>query len=94
MTTAILGVAKSMLARFEILIETAIVSSLIEGLEFITILTLPLLIPFIIMYLSTEYRIVCGIKGIMTQEEIQEKIELVCLVSIFCLSLFGVSPSL
>ncbi len=53
MTTAILGVAKSMLARFEILIETAIVSSLIEGLEFITILTLPLLIPFIIMYLST-----------------------------------------
>ena len=53
MTTAILGVGKSMLARFEILIETSIVSSLIEGLEFITILTLPLLIPFIIMYLST-----------------------------------------
>ena len=53
MTTAIVGVAKSMLAKFEILIETAIVSSLIEGIEFITILALPILIPFIIMYLST-----------------------------------------
>ena len=52
MTTAI-AVAKSMLAKFEDLIETAIVSSLIEGIEFVTILTLPILIPFIIMFLST-----------------------------------------
>tara|TARA_Y100001935_G_C17275898_1_gene494643 strand:+ start:1077 stop:1244 length:168 start_codon:yes stop_codon:yes gene_type:complete len=55
MTTAILGVAKSMLMRFENLIETAIVSSLIEGLEFITILTLPIILPFLIMYLSINF---------------------------------------
>tara|TARA_B100000524_G_scaffold298534_2_gene173088 strand:- start:4777 stop:4941 length:165 start_codon:yes stop_codon:yes gene_type:complete len=53
MTTAILGVARSMLARFETLIETAIASSLIEGLEFITYLTLPFILPFLVMYLSS-----------------------------------------
>ncbi len=55
MSTAILGIAKSMLVRFENLIETAIASSLIEGLEFITYLTLPLVLPFLIMYLSINF---------------------------------------
>ena len=52
MSTAI-SVAKSMLIRFESIIETAIISSLIEGIEFLTILTLPILLPFIIMWLAT-----------------------------------------
>ncbi len=52
MTTAITEIAKSMVVKIETIIETKIISMLIEALEFLTLLTLPILLPFGIMILS------------------------------------------
>ena len=45
MTQAILGIAKSMVVKLENIIETKIISMLIEAVEFLTLLTLPIYIP-------------------------------------------------
>ena len=51
MTTAIATkIAKSMVGRFEDLRE--VLPRIIEALEFITLLTLPILLPFGIMFLA------------------------------------------
>ena len=49
MSTAI-KVAKSMVGKFEDLRE--VLPSIIEALEFVTLLTLPILLPFGIMFLA------------------------------------------
>tara|TARA_B100001989_G_scaffold240815_1_gene206210 strand:- start:538 stop:708 length:171 start_codon:yes stop_codon:yes gene_type:complete len=49
MTQAILGIAKSMVARYENIIETKIISMLKEAVEFLTLMLLPISIPFLIM---------------------------------------------
>ena len=49
MSTAI-RVAKSMVGKFEDLRE--VLPSIIEALEFVTLLTLPILLPFGIMFLA------------------------------------------
>ena len=49
MSTAI-KVAKSMVGKFEDLRE--VLPSIIEALEFVTLLTLPILLPFAIMFLA------------------------------------------
>jgi len=51
MTTAILNIAKSMVQRFEDPRE--VLPRIIEELEFLTLLTLPILLPFGIMCLAT-----------------------------------------
>ena len=54
MTTATLKcVVKSMVSEIENLRRSEIVSKLIDGVEFITLLTLPILLPIGIMYLAT-----------------------------------------
>jgi len=53
MTTAVLRIAKSMVSEIENLRRSEIVSKLIDGVEFITLLTLPILLPIGIMYLAT-----------------------------------------
>ena len=50
MSTAILNIAKSMVGKFEVLRE--VLPSIIEALEFVTLLTLPILLPFAIMFLA------------------------------------------
>ncbi len=52
MTTAILKVAKSMVSEIESIKEAAIISKIIDAIEFLTLLTLPILLPFVIMYLA------------------------------------------
>ena len=52
MTTAVLRIAKSMVSEIENLRRSEIVSKLIDGVEFITLLTLPILLPIGIMYLA------------------------------------------
>ena len=52
MSTAILGVAKSMVSGFENLIETKVVRRIYEVAEFVLLLTFPLLMPIGIMYFS------------------------------------------
>jgi len=52
MTTAVLKIARSMVSEIEHLRRSEIVSTLIDGIEFITLLTLPILVPFGIIYLS------------------------------------------
>jgi len=55
MTTATLKcVVKSMVSEIENLRRSEIVSKLIDGVEFITLLTLPILIPFGIIWLGTH----------------------------------------
>jgi len=49
MSTAI-RIAKSMVGRFEDLKE--VLPSIIEAIEFTTLLTLPILLPWIIIYMS------------------------------------------
>ena len=51
MTTAIREIAKSMVDRFEDLRE--VLPRIIEAIEFLTLLTLPILLPFGIMFLAT-----------------------------------------
>jgi len=51
MTTAILNIAKSMVGEFEDPRE--VLPRIIKELEFLTLLTLPILLPFGIMYLAT-----------------------------------------
>lgn len=53
MTTAVIKLAKSMVSEIENLRRSEIVSKLIDGVEFITLLTLPILLPIGIMYLAT-----------------------------------------
>ena len=55
MTTAVLRIAKSMVSEIEHLRRSEIISKLIDGIEFITLLTLPILIPFGIIFLSMGY---------------------------------------
>ena len=50
MSTAITEIAKSMVGKFEDLRE--VLPSIIEALEFVTLLTLPILLPFAIMFLA------------------------------------------
>lgn len=50
MSTAMLRVAKSMVGRFEDLKE--VLPSIIEAIEFMTLLTLPILLPWIIILMS------------------------------------------
>jgi len=45
-----IAVAKSMVGKFEDLRE--VLPSIIEALEFVTLLTLPILLPFAIMFLA------------------------------------------
>tara|TARA_Y100000996_G_C22503921_1_gene635571 strand:- start:550 stop:720 length:171 start_codon:yes stop_codon:yes gene_type:complete len=52
MTTAIRNIAKSMVSEIESIKEAAIISKIIEAIEFIALLSLPILLPFIIMYLA------------------------------------------
>ena len=52
MTQAILGIAKGMVVRLENIIETKIISMLIEAVEFLTLMLLPIFIPLGIMLLS------------------------------------------
>ena len=52
MTTAILEIVKSVVVRIENIIDTKIISMLIEAVEFLALLTLPILLPFGIMILS------------------------------------------
>tara|TARA_B100000530_G_scaffold200138_1_gene127500 strand:+ start:88 stop:261 length:174 start_codon:yes stop_codon:yes gene_type:complete len=55
MTTATLKcVVKNMVNEVENLRRSEIVSKLIDGVEFLTLLTLPILIPFGIIYLGTQ----------------------------------------
>ena len=55
MTTAALkSVVKNMVIEVENLRRSEIVSKLIDGVEFLTILTLPILIPFGIIYMGTQ----------------------------------------
>ena len=54
MTTAVLRIAKSMVSEIENLRRSEIVSKLIDGVEFITLLSLPILIPFGIIWLGTN----------------------------------------
>ena len=54
MTTAVLRIAKSMVSEIENLRRSEIVSKLIDGVEFLTLLTLPILIPFGIIYMGTQ----------------------------------------
>ena len=54
MTTAIIGIAKSMVGRFEDLKE--VLPRATEAIEFLTLLTLPILLPFGIMWLATMAR--------------------------------------
>tara|TARA_B100000902_G_scaffold51531_1_gene58257 strand:+ start:1511 stop:1684 length:174 start_codon:yes stop_codon:yes gene_type:complete len=55
MTTAALrSVVKNMVNEVENLRRSEIVSKLIDGVEFLTLLTLPILIPFGIIYLGTQ----------------------------------------
>jgi hypothetical protein len=51
MTTAIIEIAKSMVGRFEDLRE--VLPRIIEAIEFLTLLTLPILLPFGVMFLAT-----------------------------------------
>jgi hypothetical protein len=53
MTTAVLRIAKSMVSEIQNLRRSEIVSKLIDGVEFITLLTLPILLPIGIMLLAT-----------------------------------------
>ncbi len=52
-TTTLKCVVKSMVSEIENLRRSEIVSKLIDGVEFITLLTLPILLPIGIMYLAT-----------------------------------------
>ena len=52
MTQAILGIAKGMVVRLENIIETKIISMLIEAVEFLTLMLLPIFRPLGIMLLS------------------------------------------
>lgn len=55
MTTAALkSVVKNMVIEVENLRRSEIVSKLIDGVEFLTLLTLPILIPFGIIYMGTQ----------------------------------------
>ena len=54
MTTAVLRIAKSMVSEIENLRRSEIVSKLIDGVEFITLLSLPILIPFVIIWLGMK----------------------------------------
>ena len=51
MTTAILNIAKTMLGEFKAPRE--VLPRIIKELEFLTLLTLPILLPFGIMYLAS-----------------------------------------
>lgn len=53
MTKAIL-IAKSMVSEIENIRESAILSKAIEAVEFITLLTLPILLPLGIMIISSN----------------------------------------
>ena len=53
MATAIIGVAKSMVGRFENLREILPRKRIIEAIEFLTLLLFPILLPFGIMYLAS-----------------------------------------
>ena len=53
-TTTLKCVVKSMVSEIENLRRSEIVSKLIDGVEFITLLTLPILLPIGIMYLATQ----------------------------------------
>lgn len=52
MSTAI-RIAKSMVGRFEDLKE--VLPSIIEAIEFMTLLTLPVLLPFAVMFLAINF---------------------------------------
>ena len=62
MTQAILGIAKGMVVRLENIIETKIISMLIEAVEFLTLMLLPIFIPLGIMLLS-GWTLYCPVKG-------------------------------
>ncbi len=51
MTTAI-NFVKGLVSEIENIRHTAIVSKIVDALEFITLLTLPILLPFGIVYLT------------------------------------------
>lgn len=54
MTTAILGeIAKSVASEFENLRAAEITSKIIDGLEFVFLMTLPFFLPIIIMFLAS-----------------------------------------
>ena len=53
MSTAILGVAKSVVGEFKNLIETKVVRRIYNVAEFVLLLTFPILMPLCIMYFST-----------------------------------------
>jgi len=53
-TTTLKCVVKSMVSEIENLRRSEIVSKLIDGVEFITLLSLPILIPFGIIWLGTN----------------------------------------
>ena len=50
MSTAMIHIAKSMVGKFEDLKE--VLPRIIEAIEFVTLLTLPILLPFGIMFLA------------------------------------------
>ena len=54
MTTAIIGIAKSMVGRFEDLRE--VLPRIIKAIEFLTLLLFPILLPFGIMVLASASR--------------------------------------
>ena len=53
MSTAILGVAKSVVGEFKNLLETKVIQRIYDVAEFVLLLTFALLMPLCIMYFST-----------------------------------------
>ena len=53
-TTTLKCVVKSMVSEIENLRRSEIVSKLIDSVEFITLLSLPILIPFVIIWLGMK----------------------------------------
>ena len=53
MSTAILGVAKSVVSEFKNLLETKVVRRIYDVAEFILLLIFPFLMPFCVIYFST-----------------------------------------
>lgn len=53
MTTTVLRAVKSMVSELEYIRDLEIISKAIEGIEFLTLLTLPILLPLGIMFLAS-----------------------------------------
>jgi len=53
MTTAVIKLAKSMVNEIENLRQSNVIAHIVDGLEFLALLTLPILLPFGIMFLAT-----------------------------------------